>query len=107
LAHYDIIQSVSSCIVTPSNIIGKRSIDEDIARAYKTFFKLIKTDVTQYKANPELVQNMDEDNPDYGDILICKRCGGYYKLEQGESIDDFECCHCGGELKQIHNERNV
>jgi len=98
-------QFLAACNAVKHN--REEIIDEDIARAYKTFFKLIKTDVTQYKANPELVQNMDEDNPDYGDILICKRCGGYYKLEQGESIDDFECCHCGGELKQIHNERNV
>ena len=81
-------------------------MDEDIIRAYRTFFKLIKTDVTQYKADPELVRDMDEDNPDYGDVMVCKSCGSYYKLEPGESVDDFESCHCGGELKQVHDERS-
>ncbi len=80
-------------------------IEEDIIRAYRTFFKLMKTDVTQYIADPELVRDMDEDNPDYGDIIVCKSCGSYYKLEPGESVDDFESCHCGGELKQVHDER--
>ncbi len=30
--------------------------------------------------------------------LICKRCGGYYELQENESPDDFESCHCGGQL---------
>ncbi len=97
-------QFLAACNAVKHN--REEIIDEDIVRAYKTFFKLIKTNVTQYKANPELVQGMDENNPYYGDILICKNCGGYYKLESGESIDDFESCQCGGELKQIHDEIN-
>lgn len=28
--------------------------------------------------------------------LRCKRCNGYYKLEDGEDPDDFESCQCGG-----------
>ena len=31
--------------------------------------------------------------------LICDKCRGYYKLEEGESLDDFESCECGGNLK--------
>ena len=30
--------------------------------------------------------------------LLCHECGGYYKLQEGESPDDFACCQCGGEL---------
>lgn len=30
--------------------------------------------------------------------LVCKKCGGYYKLQSGESLEDFEKCQCGGKL---------
>ncbi len=30
--------------------------------------------------------------------LICESCSGYYKLEKGESLEDFESCECGGKL---------
>jgi hypothetical protein len=30
--------------------------------------------------------------------LICKKCGGYYELQPGESPDDFGNCECGGEF---------
>lgn len=38
--------------------------------------------------------------------LICEKCDGYYKLREGESIDDFYSCECGGKLKSIklHND---
>jgi hypothetical protein len=35
--------------------------------------------------------------------LVCEDCLGYYKLEEGESPDDFESCRCGGNLKFIKN----
>ncbi|MCZ3364276.1 MULTISPECIES: DUF1616 domain-containing protein [Methanobacterium] len=31
--------------------------------------------------------------------VICESCNGYYKLEEGESLEDFEACRCGGELR--------
>ncbi|NYB51578.1 MAG: DUF2927 domain-containing protein [Methanobacteriaceae archaeon] len=32
--------------------------------------------------------------------LICEKCGGYYKLKEGESPHDFDDqCQCGGHLK--------
>jgi len=34
-------------------------------------------------------------------FLVCEECGGYYELEKGESINDFESCQCGGKLKQV------
>ena len=30
--------------------------------------------------------------------LECDNCGGYYKLEDGESLEDFDGCQCGGKL---------
>lgn len=35
--------------------------------------------------------------------LICQDCGGHYKLKKGESIDDFDSCTCGGELKFVES----
>lgn len=31
--------------------------------------------------------------------VMCENCGGYYRLDEGESLDDFRACTCGGELK--------
>ena len=31
--------------------------------------------------------------------LSCKKCGGFYELEEGESPEDFDLCSCGGELE--------
>lgn len=33
--------------------------------------------------------------------LVCIRCNGYYELEEGESLDDFDSCQCGGELIEV------
>jgi hypothetical protein len=35
--------------------------------------------------------------------LVCKKCNGYYELQIGESIEDFEECECGGILKQVES----
>lgn len=31
--------------------------------------------------------------------LKCDKCGGSYKLQPGESPEDFESCSCGGKLR--------
>ena len=31
-------------------------------------------------------------------FIICDECGGFYELEKGESLEDFESCLCGGSL---------
>lgn len=33
------------------------------------------------------------------EYIICESCGGQYKLEEGESLEDFDACECGGKLK--------
>ena len=36
--------------------------------------------------------------------LVCDKCGGYYKLQPGESPDNFgDQCECGGNLKYYTN----
>jgi uncharacterized membrane protein len=32
-------------------------------------------------------------------FIVCDKCNGYYKLQKGESLGDFEFCECGGKLK--------
>lgn len=33
--------------------------------------------------------------------IVCNKCNGYYKLQEWESLDDFEECECGGSLIQV------
>lgn len=33
------------------------------------------------------------------EYIVCENCRSYYKLKEGESLDDFEACRCGGRLK--------
>ncbi len=35
--------------------------------------------------------------------LKCEKCGGYYKLKEGESPEDFKSCKCGGNLRYVQN----
>lgn len=35
--------------------------------------------------------------------LECEKCGGYYKLQPGESPEDFSKCQCGGKLKYVED----
>lgn len=35
------------------------------------------------------------------EYLVCENCGGSYKLQDGESFDDFNACECGGKLKSV------
>ena len=35
-----------------------------------------------------------------GGYLVCEKCRGYYKLQDGESTTDFtDRCVCGGNLR--------
>lgn len=40
-------------------------------------------------------------------IIGCDRCGGHYELEEGESLEDFESCQCGGNLSYINFKREI
>ncbi len=39
--------------------------------------------------------------------IICDDCGGYYKLEDGESLEDFDACQCGGNLHYAQSFREI
>jgi len=42
--------------------------------------------------------------PNYEGYMVCDTCGGYYKLQLGESPEDFtDKCECGGNLKYIED----
>lgn len=31
--------------------------------------------------------------------IVCEKCGGHYRLKEGETLGDFKICHCGGKLE--------
>ena len=39
--------------------------------------------------------------------IICDDCGGYYKLKDGESLDDFDGCQCGGNLRYTQSYKEI
>jgi len=57
------------------------------------------------ETTPDNVKRMAESTPDtrrrVGDgYLVCDKCNRYYKLQPGESPEDFEdTCECGGKLE--------
>jgi len=59
----------------------------DVISAYKTIFKIIKTDISPMVNKKE-----------YKGFLICSKCNGYYSLEDDEIPDDFTHCRCGGTI---------
>ncbi|MGV8143471.1 MAG: hypothetical protein ACP5OJ_02510 [Methanothermobacter sp.] len=40
-------------------------------------------------------------------FIIGEDCGGYYKLECGESLEDFSECQCGGTLRYAQSFKEV
>lgn len=43
-------------------------------------------------------------NSDVTAYVICEKCGGYYELEEKESITDFDRCQCGGTIKHVSSK---
>lgn len=72
-------------------------IDEnDVICAYKTYFKLLKTDITKFKAKTEFA--------DSNGYLVCEDCNEYYQLQPSESPKEFtDECECGGKLIFVKN----
>ena len=75
---------------------GRETINsEDVMVAYKTFFKLVKTDITVYKAPQSILDSI----PEFTGYLVCDKCGVSHGLGPEDSPDDFEdTCECGGHL---------
>ncbi|PKL66332.1 MAG: hypothetical protein CVV28_11190 [Methanobacteriales archaeon HGW-Methanobacteriales-1] len=68
---------------------------DDVIMAYKTFLKLIKTDITVYKAPQSIIDSMHE----FTGALVCDKCVVSHGMGPEDSPDDFEnTCECGGHL---------
>jgi len=39
--------------------------------------------------------------------LVCQNCGGYYKLKEGESAEDFVACQCYGQLVHVESLEDI
>lgn len=39
--------------------------------------------------------------------IVCDDCGGYYKLENEESLEDFDKCQCGGNLRYAQSFKEI
>lgn len=84
------------CFCSAASDNRKLVSEEDVVKAFKTYIKLMKTDVTKYKAKNELIEPSG--------YLVCDKCGSYYELQLGESPDDFtDTCKCGGKLEYYEN----
>lgn len=88
-----------SAVNNDRNTINKN----DIIKAYETYFKLINTDITKYKAVPSVDSKNNPDNVKSG-YLVCDKCRSYYKIQPDESPDNFtDKCECGGKLEYYDN----
>lgn len=76
---------------------GRGLVSEvDVVRAFRAYIKLMRTDVTRYKAMRGFVEPVG--------FLVCDKCGGYYSLLPGESPEDFsDVCECGGKWEYREN----
>ncbi len=64
----------------------------DVVTAYKTIFKIIRTDISPLVNKKE-----------YKGLLICPKCNGYYPLEENEIPDDFTHCSCGSRIIYVQS----
>ena len=73
-------------------LINDEGIDEGISKLLNNTNGRISGLINKV----ETKLNTKKGNPGY---LICEKCNGYYELQEGESLEDFETCECGGNLK--------
>lgn len=61
---------------------------------------LVKLNGKNYcKECKEKIQSNSANSSQKDRYIVCESCGGYYKLQQGESLEDFSSCECGGKMK--------
>jgi hypothetical protein len=93
------IELMAGCSAVNDN--RDRISKEDIVNGYKTYLKLLNIDVTKYKARMPLNSGKKNEGKGY---LVCEKCNSYYKLQPGESPEDFTYeCECDGKLKYYDN----
>ncbi len=71
------------------------NVDDEVSTVSAEFSKLRDDIGSLIKKQVESIGSNDHG------YLVCENCLGYYKLEEGESPDDFESCRCGGNLRFI------
>lgn len=87
---------VMGIILSSVIVFSYTTFSNQVEIPFETFL-LILTGLTLFFAAAGYIRRIRASKkPEY---VTCKSCEGYYKLEEGESLDDFEACHCGGELK--------
>ncbi|MCC7557255.1 MAG: hypothetical protein KO217_01040 [Methanobacteriaceae archaeon] len=101
IAEKDFILFIAACSAIKDK--NDRINQENVVTAYKTYFKLIKTDITEYKVVGDYKSQIKSISSRDGGYLVCERCNGYYKLEDGEFPEDFDKCQCGWKLKYYEN----
>lgn len=92
-----------------TNVLKEENMDSIKEKSNKAvkgigglFSKATSKGGTLDKFTKEVDDAISGKNKDYSKgYLYCRDCGGYYKLQPGESPDDFDSCHCGGELKYV------
>jgi hypothetical protein len=89
-----VIELIAGCSAVKDN--RKFINNEDVVIGFKTYLKLLNTDVTKYRA----VRSSESDEKIVEGYLVCNKCKKYYKLQPRESADDFtDECECGGKLE--------
>ncbi len=85
------------CLAAFSSVNSSKTniVIDDYINAFKTYYKLLQTDLTQYKCQKGLF------NDEYHGYIVCESCGSFYELKRGEKPDDFSSCHCGGKVKYV------
>ncbi len=73
-------------------LIKDEGLDEGITKLLNNTNGRISEFLNSFQKNPTTTK----EKPGY---LICEKCKGYYELEEDESLEDFESCECGGNLK--------
>lgn len=66
---------------------------------------LVKINGNSYCKECQETLQSSENESLKGEVIVCDSCGGYYKLEQGESLEDFDKCQCGGNFRYLKNSK--
>ncbi|MCE7699607.1 MAG: hypothetical protein K8E24_012630, partial [Methanobacterium paludis] len=85
---------------------NKKSLDDEIIIVDRKYSEVKDNEKPQEDRETEETEKLPETEEQSYEVpnvaenrfLVCERCGGYYKLKEWESPEDFESCQCGGDL---------
>ena len=93
----EIIDEIAKKADSGKKQLEKLINDGNIEEEFKNFMNNADERISRLTNIFESRRGAKEDD-NYG-YLICDKCNGYYELKEGESLEDFESCECGGTLK--------